>query len=87
MAKKKATEPVAEVAFDVKKKVRDTAASKRAPVFEGQKAKDFYAALKESNAKLIIDQALFMLQHENGKKPFARFIIIKEFRVVLDLTE
>jgi hypothetical protein len=68
-------------------KIEGIARSKRAALLKGEKGRLLYDLLKECGVKLVIDQALVMPQHEDGKAPFARYVMVKDFRVVLDLTE
>ena len=90
MAKKKAAVPeqtVQDTASDTQKKLDSIGASKRAPVVKGERAKQLYSLLKEMKVKLVLDQTFSMGQYKDGKEPFGRFIVAREFRVVLDLTE
>ena len=81
MPRKKKVEPDL-----IEKKIEGIAQSKRAALLKGEKGKQFYELLKECGAKLVVDQAIVMPQYEDGDKPFARYVVVREFRVVVDLT-
>ena len=73
--------------FLIDKKIISVGQSKRAPIISGPKAKEFYETLKALKVKLTLDQAISMPQYKDGKEPLARFVLVQDFRVIIDLTE
>lgn len=68
-------------------KLVGVAQSKRAPLVTGEKGKMLYGILKEAGAKIALEQEIVMSQYADGKKPLGKYVVFKEFRVVMDLTE